>query len=135
MSFFLDLSVYYGLSQFVPTYLAKSVAIVLATILNYQLNKAWTWGQKDKDTQRFMKYVFLYVLSGTTNVFTNEFFLMTLPNADLILHVDFPKDAVVFPIFAIKIDKFFAVIFATAMGMVVNFLGQKLWVFKEKTPA
>jgi hypothetical protein len=35
-------------------------------------------------------------------------------------------------IFAVKINKFFAVIFATVVGMIVNFIGQKLWVFKEK---
>lgn len=133
LSFFLDLSVYYGLSQFIPTYIAKSVAIVLATILNYQLNKAWTWGQKDRNNERFMKYIMLYALSGTMNVLSNEFFLMILPNAELVLHVDFPQETLNFPIFAVKIDKFFAVIFATLVGMVVNFLGQKLWVFKEKS--
>lgn len=132
LSFFLDFSLYYGLSQFVPTYVAKSVAIILATTLNYRLNKAWTWGQKDNDKNRFVKYILLYAVSGLTNVLSNEFFLTVLPNADLILHIDYPKDKLILPIFAIKIDKFFALIFATAVGMVVNFLGQKLWVFKEK---
>jgi putative flippase GtrA len=32
-------------------------------------------------------------------------------------------------LFAVKIDKLFAVLTATAVGMMVNFLGQKLWVF------
>jgi putative flippase GtrA len=32
-------------------------------------------------------------------------------------------------LFAVKIDKLFAVLVATAVGMMVNFLGQKLWVF------
>lgn len=80
-----------------------------------------------------MKYIMLYALSGTMNVLSNEFFLMILPNAELVLHVDFPQETLNFPIFAVKIDKFFAVIFATLVGMVVNFLGQKLWVFKEKS--
>jgi putative flippase GtrA len=132
LSFFLDFSIYYGLSQFVPTYIAKSIAIILATTLNYRLNKAWTWGQKNSDNQRFMKYILLYVVSGLTNVLSNEFFLTILPNADLILHVDYPKKEWILPIFAIKIDKFFALIFDTGMGLIVNFLGQKLWVFKEK---
>jgi len=132
LSFFLDLSIYYTLSQFVPTYIAKSTAIVLATILNYQLNKAWTWGQKDRDTKRLAKYVMLYAVSGIMNVISNEIFLVVLPNAELILNLDYPKETLNMPIFAVKIDKFFAVIFATIVGMVVNFIGQKLWVFKEK---
>jgi putative flippase GtrA len=132
LSFFLDLSIYYTLSQFLPTYIAKSTAILLATVLNYQLNKAWTWGQKDRDNKRLLKYVLLYALSGTMNVISNEFFLVVLPNADLVLHIDYPKQLLNFPIFAVKIDKLFAVIFATIVGMVVNFIGQKLWVFKEK---
>ena len=132
LSFFLDLSIYYALSQFVPTYIAKSTAIVLATILNYQLNKAWTWGQKDPDNKRLAKYVMLYAVSGIMNVISNEIFLVVLPNAELILNLDYPKETLNMPIFAVKIDKFFAVIFATIFGMVVNFIGQKLWVFKEK---
>lgn len=132
LSFFLDLSIYYTLSQFLPTYIAKSTAIVLATVLNYQLNKAWTWGQKDRDNKRLVKYVMLYALSGTMNVLSNEFFLIALPNAELVLHLDYPSELLSKPIFAVKIDKFFAVIFATIVGMVVNFIGQKLWVFKEK---
>lgn len=132
LSFFFDLSIYYTLSQFLPTYVAKSVAIVLATIINYQLNKAWTWKQKGRNNQMLAKYVLLYALSGTMNVLSNEFFLMVLPNAELVLNIDYPKQALDVPIFAVKIDKFFAVIFATIMGMIVNFIGQKLWVFEEK---
>jgi hypothetical protein len=66
------------------------------------------------------------------NVLSNEFFLMILPNAELVLNLDYPKGMLDVAIFAVKIDKFFAVIFATVVGMIVNFIGQKLWVFKEK---
>lgn len=112
--------------------MAKSVAIVLATIINYQLNKAWTWKQKGRNNQTLLKYILLYALSGTMNVLSNEFFLVVLPSAELVLNLDYPKEALDLPIFAVKIDKFFAVIFATIVGMIVNFIGQKLWVFKEK---
>lgn len=132
LSFFFDLSIYYTLSQFLPTYVSKSVAIVLATIISYQLNKAWTWKQKGRNNQMLAKYVLLYALSGTMNVLSNELFLMVLPNAELVLNIDYPKQALDISIFAVKIDKFFAVIFATVVGTIVNFIGQKLWVFKEK---
>ena len=132
LSFLLDLSIYYTLSQLLPTYIAKSTAILLATVLNYQLNKAWTWGQKYRDNKRLAKYILLYAFSGAMNVISNEFFLHVLPSAELALHVDYPKQMLNISIFAVKIDKFFAVIFATIVCMVVNFIGQKLWVFKEK---
>jgi putative flippase GtrA len=32
-------------------------------------------------------------------------------------------------LFAVKIDKLFAVLTATVVGMMINFIGQKLWVF------
>jgi hypothetical protein len=37
------------------------------------------------------------------------------------------------PLAAVKINKFFAVIIATVFGMIVNFLGQKIWVFKQSS--
>jgi putative flippase GtrA len=57
---------------------------------------------------------------------------MVLPNADLVLNLNYPKKMLDVAIFAVKINKFFAVILATVVGMIVNFIGQKLWVFKEK---
>jgi putative flippase GtrA len=49
LSFVIDISVYYFLSQFLPTSIAKSIGILVATYVNYQLNKYWTWGQKGND--------------------------------------------------------------------------------------
>jgi len=65
-------------------------------------------------------------------VVSNEVFLATLPNAELLLSLDGADFVSKEPFFAIKVDKFFAMIFATIVGMIINFIGQKLWVFKEK---
>ena len=46
ISFFVDMSVYYGMSQFMPTYFAKAAGIMVATLVNYKLNKYWTWESK-----------------------------------------------------------------------------------------
>jgi putative flippase GtrA len=46
----------------------------------------------------------------------------------LIVHTE---QALQKPFFTIKLDKFLAVIGATIVGMIVNFIGQKWWVFKE----
>lgn len=132
LSFGLDFFVYYTTSQFLPTFVAKSLGIIFATGFNYLLNKWWTWGQKDKDNQRLIKYIALYTISGLLNVVSNEVFLATLPNAELLLSLDGADFVSKEPFFAIKVDKFFAMIFATIVGMIINFIGQKLWVFKEK---
>lgn len=130
LSFMIDLGIYYTLSQFAPTYIAKATAIVLATYVNYSMNKRWTWGKSDKNSQRLFKYMFLYAISGTINVLANEYFLQTLPQAFLSLDIISAAN-VTKPLAAVKINKFFAVIIATVFGMVVNFLGQKIWVFKQ----
>ena len=128
----IDLGIYYSLSQFVPTYIAKATAIVLATMVNYYMNKSWTWGKSDKNRQRLFKYLFLYAISGTINVLANEYFLQTLPQAFLSLDI-ISATNVTKQLAAVKINKFFAVIIATVFGMIVNFLGQKIWVFKQSS--
>jgi hypothetical protein len=82
----------------------------------------------------------LYAISGSVNVLTNELLLSVLPDWILQLNVVFPNKLVGDEIikntflgskqlFAVKIDKLFAVLTATVVGMMINFIGQKLWVF------
>jgi len=128
--FGLDLALYYFLTEFfgAPTFVGKSVSVVSATFLNYYLNKTWTWGHDDHS--RFGKYLALYVVSGLLNVLSNELFLYTLPNTEFQMFIAEKGKALMEPFLSIKLDKFLAVIGATLVGMVVNFIGQKLWVFK-----
>jgi hypothetical protein len=37
------------------------------------------------------------------NVISNEFFLGVLPNADLVLHIDYPKQLLNIPIFSCRV--------------------------------
>jgi len=131
LSFVIDISVYYFLSQFLPTPIAKSIGILVATYVNYQLNKFWTWGKKDKNKGTLVKYLALYAVSGITNVGTNELLLNYLPNAEFSMNLIFPSNQIKH-LLSFKVDKITAVLGATVMGMVINFLGQKLWVFTEK---
>ena len=143
ISFLVDMSVYYGMSQFMPTYFAKAAGIMVATLVNYKLNKYWTWestkseGVDKSRNETLKKYLMLYALSGGINVGTNEIMLASLPNWELQLNMVFPAVGDIAAntlggmkqLFAVKIDKLFAVLTATAVGMGINFLGQKLWVF------
>jgi putative flippase GtrA len=133
LCFGLDLSIYYGLTTlpWIPTFIAKSISVVSSTLFNYYLNKSWTWGQNNRDAKRFTRYVALYSIIGLLNVLSNELFLQWLPDNEfqmLIMHTEL---AIQKPFFTIKLDKFIAVIGATLVGMMVNFIGQKWWVFKE----
>jgi putative flippase GtrA len=146
LSFLVDMTVYYASDVFLPSYIAKALGIVVATGVNYKLNSWWTWGVKKGDIQSsaqpsvLRNYLLLYAMSGSLNVLTNELMLSVLPDWILQLNVVFPKGVSVVEVaqntllntkqfFAVKIDKLFAVLVATVVGMMVNFIGQKLWVF------
>lgn len=131
--FGLDLSLYYGLTVMLglPTFVAKALSVISATMFNYYLNKTWTWGQSNHDPRRFAKYVLLYSISGLLNVLSNEAFLKWLPDNEFQMLIIHAEQAVQQPFFTIKIDKILAVLGATMVGLLVNFIGQKTWVFKE----
>lgn len=144
LSFFVDTTVYYATDVFLPSYIAKALGIIIATAVNYKLNSIWTWGVKKADAQAvknesvLRNYLLLYAFSGLLNVLTNELMLSVLPDWILQLNVLFPYNLDTPPgsyyggvrqLFAVKIDKVAALLVATLVGMMVNFLGQKLWVF------
>lgn len=130
--FGLDLGMYYGLTEFagMPTFVAKSVSVISATFVNYYLNKTWTWGHSNRDTKRFARYLLLYAISGLLNVVSNEIFLRVLPDNEFSMVILKHNGEILRNFLTIKLDKFLAVIGATIVGMIVNFLGQKLWVFR-----
>ena len=131
--FGLDLSLYYGLTVMLglPTFVAKALSVISATMFNYYLNKTWTWGQNNHDPRRFAKYVLLYSISGLLNVLSNEAFLKWLPDNEFQMLIIHAEQTVQQPFFTIKIDKILAVLGATMVGLLVNFIGQKTWVFKD----
>ena len=108
--FGLDLSLYYGLTVMLglPTFVAKALSVISATMFNYYLNKTWTWGQSNHDPRRFAKYVLLYSISGLLNVLSNEAFLKWLPDNEFQMLIIHAEQAVQQPFFTIKIDKILA---------------------------
>lgn len=151
LSFLVDLSCYYGLTELAAweTTLSRVIAIAIATLVNYKLNKSWTWGNTQKSNYSFSakslksgfslsnvrtKYAILYTFSAWVNVMVNRTLLKQLPdnywkvvsvkNADLN-----GVNVVQNQLLAIKSDKLIAVLVATILGMIINFIGQKIWVF------
>jgi putative flippase GtrA len=62
------------------------------------------------------------------NVMVNEYSLSIIPNNEFLLMMR-PESNEMKELFALKLDKVFAFGIATAVSSVVNFLGQKFWVF------
>jgi len=130
-----DLLFYYIMLQIIPQFevdmnfvgtvfhpdnrdLSKTISFVLGSLVTYNLNKFWTWKQKDRSHKRFAKFYTLYAFSLMLNVFANKLALYILTENATFDWV--PK-------------KFFvAFVFATGTSAVFNFAGQKLWVFSNK---
>ncbi len=144
VSFLIDFSTYYLLTEWagLDINVSKGLAMILATIFNYKLNKSWTWQNKEKTDYSVssfsfssvrMKFAMLYSLSAFVNIGVNYFVLQKLPdNYWKFVSVKYLKNGtqmIDYELFAVKSDKFLAFFCATLVGMVINFIGQKLWVF------
>jgi len=127
LAVFVDMGVYYVLLNSFPDSLreviypeavAKSVSFMCGTFVTYNLNKIWTWRKRDSSNSRFVKFMLLYGLSMLVNVAVNTFLLFVLHEY---------KDIIDLP------NKYFiAFVGATGTSAMLNFVGQKIWVFKNK---
>jgi putative flippase GtrA len=119
-----DLTAYYILLKILPNnlfvqdiYIAKTLSFLCGLVVTYNLNKRWTWRKTDKSKKRLVKFMFLYMASLVINVFSNALFVHILENYQLFE--------------AIPNKYFVAFICATVLCSAFNFIGQKLWVFRE----
>lgn len=97
--------------------LAKSLSFLCGMTVTYTLNKLWTWKKKDRSKKRLVKFAILYGTSLLVNVATNSFLLFILFEYQSIL--DLPHKYMI------------AFIGATGASAVMNFTGQKFWVFRH----
>ncbi|MCF8278682.1 MAG: GtrA family protein [Flavobacteriales bacterium] len=124
-----DLGCYYLLLNLIPEQLfgfapnesvAKSISFLCGMSVTYTLNKIWTWKKRDSSKSRMAKFVTLYGLSLVMNVLVNSSLLFLLHHFADILNLPYKY--------------FIAFIGATGFSAVMNFLGQKFWVFKGDEP-
>lgn len=142
-----DFGVYYGLSNLFGNSLQGEVAFGLiwndifkacgflsGTVVTYNLNKFWTWRQSDKNQKRLYNFFILYAISFVLNILANKLALGQLHDNEVLL---FYRQATgdMQEFFALKTDKLVAFVFATAISSIVNFVGQKIWVFNSKGSA
>jgi len=98
----------------------KAMSFLCGFSVTYTFNNRWTWRKSDHSRGRLMKFVFLYTMSLVINVVLNSSFLFILKEYSYIF--DFPY------------KYFIAFIGATGFSSIFNFLGQKFWVFADRTP-
>lgn len=85
--------------------------------ITYTFNKNWTWKKNDKSNKRVLKFSILYSFSLLLNVITNSQLLTTLYKNESFINLPYKY--------------FIAFIGATGMSTILNFLGQKFWIFKS----
>jgi len=102
----IDLIAYYFLLSFVSYDKAKAVSFFLGTIVAFVINKYWTFEKHDKSYKELIMFGVLYATTLGANVITNK---IILENTKIV---------------------FLSFLIATGISTVLNFIGQKWWVFK-----
>lgn len=107
-------AVLFGLS--VPPSIAKAISFIAGTVLAFFLNKFWTFKKPKRSHVEVVKFICLYASTLGANILVNR---IVLDHAV----------AVVPALEPFKVQ--FAFLSATGTSTVLNYLGQKFWVFKK----
>lgn len=102
----IDLFLYYILLNYFNSNLAKGFSFLSGAIFSFVINKYFTFDKHKKSIKEIIQFSLLYSFTFNINVFTNKW---VLENTNMI---------------------FISFVCATVVSTVLNFLGQKLWVFK-----
>ena len=103
-----DFLVYYSLINFLSYTPSKALSFFSGTILAYAFNKYWTFEKKEKSYSEAFRFFLLYSTTLGVNVSINYFVLNILSGY-----------------------VFFAFLCATGASTILNFSGQKWWVFRK----
>ena len=109
ISLLIDIIVYILLSDFflISKSLSKIISFILASINSFLGNKIFTFKLKSYNFREPMKFILLYSVSLIANSSTHDFFLNFFGG-------------------------FLPFIIASIVSIIINFGGQKIWVFKNK---
>lgn len=103
-----DYSTYYLLMYVgLPISLSKAISYVLGAAVGFVINKYWAFESKKFSVREIVRYTILYAISALANTITNSMVLLIIS------------------------WKLFAFLCATGVSTIINFLGQKFFVFKK----
>ena len=101
-----DFMTYYIMLNFLHHDIAKILSFILGTIVAFIANKYWTFKRYKKSHKQILQFIILYSATLFVNVMINRSVL------------DFTELV------------FLAFLIATGASTILNFVGQKWWVFK-----
>lgn len=103
----IDFLVYALLIMFIPVAVSKTVSFLTGTLFAYFANKLWTFEKKERDHVEMLSFLILYGTTLVINVGVNQLTLWILPDWIGL-----------------------AFLAATGTSTILNFIGQKWWVFR-----
>ncbi|CAA6814235.1 MAG: Arabinogalactan biosynthesis recruiting protein [uncultured Campylobacterales bacterium] len=101
-----DLITYYLLLFILEPSISKAISFILGTIVAFTINKYWTFEKHKKSYKEIFSFMSLYTITLGVNVFVND---IVLEYSEIII---------------------LAFFVATGFSTVLNFIGQKWWVFR-----
>ncbi len=123
-----DLGSYYLLLGHLHPAVAKAISFVTGSAVAFIMNKFWTFAKYTHSYVEIAKFVLLYTVTLIANVTTNDFFLINFNSLHhaLLFSVGIKREVDINPSLLV----FLAFLVATAVSTILNFIGQKWWVFK-----
>lgn len=88
--------------------ISKTISFILGATVGFIINKLWTFESKQYNNVEIIKYIMLYLFSSTINGLINQCIL------------------------EISLNELIAFFCATAVSTIINFIGQKFFVFKKE---
>ena len=104
---FTDFVAYYFLKQYIDVSLAKTISYIIGATVGFVINKNWTFNSRGFSLIEVIKYVLLYLCSAFANTIVNK--VVLLMSGYILL-------------------AFFC---ATGFSTIINYLGQKFFVFRK----
>ncbi len=101
-----DLIVYYLLLKFLDHSIAKTISFIAGTIVAYFINKYWTFEKHTKSIKEVISFALLYTITLFANVGVND---LVMNKFNFVI---------------------LAFLVATVVSTILNFIGQKWWVFR-----
>jgi putative flippase GtrA len=101
-----DLFLYYIFLDYLSSNISKGISFLVGTIVAFVINKYWTFEKHDKSFKEIILFGILYGVTLVINVLTNK---LVLDYTSIVL---------------------LSFLVATGVSTVLNFIGQKFWVFK-----
>ncbi|HEY9776119.1 MAG TPA: GtrA family protein [Planktothrix sp.] len=112
-----DLLVYSLLLRYVWPSVAKTISFISATIIAYLLQKFWTFKRKEHSWSEMMKFGSVYGVSLFANVAVNSIVRWLCMSVVVQLS---------------PVQYHLGWLAATGTSTILNYIGQKYWVFKTK---